>query len=91
MGQVCAPCVGGPLNGEWWPLDRGAPVYPVLNDVSFAPIQPEPVSSKLDVVRYSRRSLTQPDGRHVEVFASEDWSLERLIQNLREIAPNGIA
>ena len=90
--QVNAPCVGGPLDGQWWPLETGAPTIPVRRSMPLEVSETDgpPRTTDMFYVRYRARDVREPNGRPVTVFAPEDWPMAKLLKHLSQVAPQGI-
>lgn len=90
MKQRSAMCVGGPLDGEWWPLDGGiAPVSAVREPASFEWTPGKPQASSW-IVHYRREHMThQTSGTTAVFFVAEDVSFEDAIKIVDERFPAG--
>lgn len=82
-------CVGGPLDGQWWPSDKGAPVIPV--PLAGGIMTGMDSGASVPTVQYRERQLRFQDGTWHPFFVPDDWSFQRLVDHLNLVAPNGLS
>lgn len=92
MKQESVPCVGGPLDGQWWPDTKRAPVVPLRQELAADARVGDvtPTTAPMCRATYRAFGLTQPDGKAITVYAPEDWTKEQVIERLRETSPQGL-